>query len=79
MSGLGQHLRELLFGATPPEPPEAVKTEWRDAIHENKNVAQVSVGKAIESKKISTEALRVAECAIKIMEANGKRDGAGES
>jgi hypothetical protein len=69
MSGLGQRLREILFGPAMPEPSFSDRKEWREAIHEHRNVSQVSVAEAKKSKKVSGEAIAVAEYAIKIMEA----------
>ena len=68
MTCFGEHLRELLFGPRPPDPSDGERREWREAIHEHRNVAQVSVAEARKSKKKSVEAIEVAESAIRIME-----------
>lgn len=68
IAGFAQGLREFLFGPTISEPTNHDRQMWRDAIHEHRNVTQVSLSEAKKSKKKSSEAIAVAECAIKKLE-----------
>ena len=76
MSGFAHIVRDFLFGPNPSEPPSQDKQLWRDAIHEHRNVAQVSVAAAKASMKKSIDAIKVAECAIqKLEKTHEKGDG----
>jgi hypothetical protein len=59
-----QHPAPLLFGKAE---PEAQRREWREAIHESRNVRRYHRDRE-EAKKISEDALRVAQCTIKLLE-----------
>jgi hypothetical protein len=59
--GLGARIRSLLFG-------RIATQEYRDAVHDNKNAMHASSGAAWRSKKQAEEALRAAQCAIKLLE-----------
>jgi hypothetical protein len=72
---IGEIVRKLLFGETPEKYDENARSEWREAIHENKNETQKSVAEARKSRKASDEATRVAEWAVKILE--GKKQELG--
>lgn len=71
MSGAWHFIHHLFWNSLA-NPDVAKRAEWRDAIHESHNVAQVSYGAARRSKRASDEAYRVAQCTVKLLE--GERD-----
>jgi hypothetical protein len=66
VSIIGHLLHDVLFPKK--DGPDAERQAWREAIHESRNVAAISVATARKSKKASDEALRSAQCAIKLLE-----------
>jgi len=76
---LSQAIHDLLFGHSEPKPPDGEHKKWREAIHENRNAAQVASAAAIRTARASREAERVAQCAVNILEKanHKKKDGDG--